>query len=154
MLGPDGLPGLTPPQVWGVALAAAYALDAPELVKMLQLEGAQALDEATILAAKSAATIMAMNNVYYRSTHLMEDEELKRLPVRLRMNVIGKPGVDKMLFEAMCFAVSALAGCGQCLTAHGHEMRKAGASTEYLQGLLRLTSVLSGVDRVLRIREL
>src|SRR4051812_373602 len=45
-----------------------------------------------LAAAKAAAAIMAMNNIYYRFTHLASAEDYKTLPARLHMNVIGKPG--------------------------------------------------------------
>ena len=35
---------------------------------------------------------MGMNNVYYRSLHLMQNPEYRTLPARLRMNVIANPG--------------------------------------------------------------
>jgi lipoyl-dependent peroxiredoxin subunit D len=102
-------------------------------------------------ASKAAATIMAMNNVYYRSLHLMEDAEISKLPARLRMSVIGKPGIPKVDFELMCFAVSALAGCGQCLTAHLQELRKAGISHEGAQSALRIAATLNAADRAMKI---
>ena len=146
--------GLSAHQVWGTALACAYSIGSTELVQMVLTEGAADLDDPLKTAAQGAATIMAMNNVYYRSMHLMEDADLKRLPARLRMNIIGKPGVPKVDFELMCFAVSALAGCGQCLTSHLHELRKASLSDEGVQGALKIASVLSAADRALKIREL
>ena len=63
-------------------------------------------------SAKAAATIMAMNNVYYRAVHLAENVDLSSMPARLRMNVIGKPGIPKIDFELACLAVSAMTGCG------------------------------------------
>ena len=51
----------------------------------------QHLDAAHVNAAHAAAAVMAMNNVYYRFLHLVEDEEYAKLPARLRMNVIGNP---------------------------------------------------------------
>ena len=145
----DGAPGLTRAQIFGIALASSYSLASPSLVSAMLAEGD--LTEQTVEACKAAATIMAMNNVYYRSMHLMEDAEIKKLPARLRMSVIGKPGIEKVDFELMCFAVSALAGCGQCLTAHLHELRKAGISNEGAQSTLRIASTLSAADRALRI---
>lgn len=145
---------LSPRQTWGTALACAYALGSRELVELCGDEGGAVIDDALRTAARAAATIMAMNNVYYRSTHLMDDAALKKMPARLRMNVIGKPGIDKAEFELMSFAVSALAGCGQCLTAHLHELRKAGLSDEAVQTALRLSSVLNAAAAALKIREL
>lgn len=143
----EGAPGLTAAQIDGVALSCAFALTSPALIEVLSAKvSAEVLE-----ASKAAATIMAMNNVYYRAQHLMEDEELKKLPARLRMSVIGKPGIPKSDFELMSFAVSALAGCGQCLTSHLHELRKAGVTTEGAQSTLRIASVLAAADRALRI---
>jgi alkyl hydroperoxide reductase subunit D len=154
VLATEGAPGLTPAQVWGVALASSYALGSQTLAQMVLAESAGKLDDATLEAARAAATIMAMNNVYYRATHLMEDAEMKKLPARLRMNVIGKPGIPKQDFELMSFAVSALAGCGQCLTAHLNELRKSGLSNEGSQSALRIASVLNAAHTALKIKEL
>ena len=52
------------------------------------------LERSSVEGARAAAAIMGMNNVYYRFLHLVEDEEYARLPARLRMNVIGNPGID------------------------------------------------------------
>ena len=46
---------------------------------------------------------MGMNNVYYRFLHLVEDEEYGKLPARLRMNVIGNPGIDRLDFELIAW---------------------------------------------------
>lgn len=154
VLSADANPGLTPKQIWGVALASGYALESGALVKMILTEGASHLDDATVEAAKAAATIMAMNNVYYRGLHLMEDAELKKLPARLRMNVIGKPGIEKIDFELMSFAISAIGACGQCLTAHLHELRKASVSNEGIQASLKIASVLNATVRAVKIANL
>lgn len=143
----EGAPGLTAAQIDGTALACAFSLGTASLVAVLS----EKVTPEVLEASKSAATIMAMNNVYYRAQHLMEDEELKKLPAKLRMTVIGKPGIPKVDFELMSFAVSALAGCGQCLTSHLHELRKAGVSNEGAQSALRIASVLAAADRALRI---
>lgn len=152
VLSEEGAPGLTLTQIWGTALACAYAVDSGDLVEAIVREGsATYLDDAHREAARGAATIMAMNNVYYRAIHLMEDPGLQKLPARLRMNVIGKPGIEKVEFEAMCFAVSAIAGCGQCLTSHKSELLKAGITELGVHSLLRIASVIKAADQALRI---
>ena len=60
---------------------------------------------------------MAMNNIYYRFVHLVHAADYKTLPAKLRMNVMAKPGVDKVDFELWSLAVSAINGCGMCLEA-------------------------------------
>ena len=151
VLSPEGSPGLSSHQIWGVALSVAYALRSTDLVSTILNEGAAELDDATVTAAKSAASIMAMNNVYYRSQHLLDDPELKKLPARLRMNVIGKPGIERVNFELMSFAISALAGCGQCLASHLNELRKAGLSVDGAQSGIKIASVLNAAQTALTI---
>jgi alkyl hydroperoxide reductase subunit D len=154
VLSEQGAPGLGAYQISVIGLACAYSLGSAALTQAILADAQGVLDDTAKESARAAATIMAMNNVYYRSTHLLDDAELKKLPARLRMNVIGKPGVAKSDFELMCFAVSALAGCGQCLTSHLHELRKAGVSDEAVQSSLRIASVLNAADRALKIKEL
>ena len=47
----------------------------------------------------AAASIMAMNNVYYRFTHLVGGD-YATLPARLRMNVMAQPGVGEGGFSS------------------------------------------------------
>ena len=96
-------------------------------------------------AAKAAAAIMAMNNIYYRFVHLASAADYKTLPARLRMNVIAKPGVEKVDFELWSLAVSAVNGCGMCIDSHEHELRKAGLSAEQIQAAIRIASVVHAV---------
>ena len=71
--------------------------------------------------------------------------DLKTLPARLRMNVIGKPGVDKADFELWCLAVSAMNGCGVCIDSHEKILRKAGLSAEQIQAAIRIAAVVHAV---------
>ena len=100
-------------------------------------------------AAKAAAAIMAMNNIYYRFTHLASAPDYKTLPARLRMNVIGKPGVDKMDFELWCLAVSAIIGCGVCVDSHEKVLRDCGMSAEQIQAAVRIAAVVHAVAATL-----
>src|SRR3546814_4876536 len=96
---------------------------------------------------------MAMNNVYYRFVHIAANKEYGKLPARLRMNVIGKPGVEKVDFELWSLAVSAINGCGMCIDAHEHELRKGGLPTEAIQAAVRIASVVPAVATVLDAEE-
>jgi lipoyl-dependent peroxiredoxin subunit D len=151
VLSEEGAPGLSRAQIWGTALACAYATKARSLIEAIEAASAEHLNEAVRDSAKSAATIMAMNNVYYRFTHLMEDKVFTTMPARLRMSVIGKPGIEKTDFELMCLAVSALSGCGACMNAHVREARKAGVSDEGSQSAVRIASVLNAAAQAVSI---
>lgn len=139
----EGSPDLTKNQIGGVALASAYATKNSNLIKAVLQEFSSNLTEAEINASQSAATIMAMNNIYYRFIHLVNDKSYLPMPAKLRMNVIGNPGVEKSNFELNCLAVSAINGCGMCIEAHTHELLKAGISKIGIQSCVRIAAVLN-----------
>lgn len=145
VLSPEGAPGLEVNQIFGVALAAAIASRNLELSKTISALVKENVDDATFQAAQAAAAIMAMNNIYYRSLHLMSEPEYLTMPAKLRMNVIGKPGVPKQDFELYSLAVSAVNGCGMCLDAHEKELRKHDMTKEAIQSALRIAAVIHAV---------
>ena len=93
--------------------------------------------------------MMGMNNIYYRFLHLVEDEEYGRLPARLRMSVIGNPGIERIDFELCSLAVSAINGCGACVASHERQLRQHGLSREAVQSAVRIAAVVHAVARVL-----
>ncbi len=140
---------LSDQQKWGCFVAAAHAVGVGPVVKAVEASAAEAgFSEEAKTAAKAAAAIMAMNNVYYRTLHLMKNPEYRTLPARLRMNVMANPGVDKTDFELWSFTVSAVNGCGMCLDAHEEELRKRGVPNTAVQAALRIASVVNAVSRV------
>jgi lipoyl-dependent peroxiredoxin subunit D len=144
-----GAPGLTERQIWAVALAAASASRNAAFSRDLQTLAVQHLDAAHVSAAHAAAAVMAMNNVYYRFVHLVEDEEYAKLPARLRMNVIGAPGIAKADFELLALAVSAINGCGTCVASHERQLRQHGLTREAVQSAVRIAATVHAVARVL-----
>jgi alkyl hydroperoxide reductase subunit D len=149
VLSAAGAPGLSERQIWAVALAAAGASRNAEFTRRLQALAAQHLDAAHVNAAQAAAAIMGMNNVYYRFLHLVEDEEYAKLPARLRMSVIGNPGIAKADFELLALAVSAINGCGSCVAAHERQLRQHGFEREAVQSAVRIAATVHAVARVL-----
>ncbi|MEP0313657.1 carboxymuconolactone decarboxylase family protein, partial [Hyphomonas sp.] len=81
--------------------------------------------------------------------HLISNATYRTLPAKLRMNVIGAPGIEKADFELYSLGVSAVNGCGMCLDAHEAELRKHGLSTEQIQAGIRIGAVVNAVARVL-----
>jgi alkyl hydroperoxide reductase subunit D len=142
ILSEEGSPDLKQNQIYGIALASAYATKNPALVRAV-LEDATVLSDAEKNATKSAASIMAMNNIYYRFSHLVSDKDFSKMPAKLRMNVIANSGVEKLDFELYCLAVSAINGCGMCMDAHVHEVLKAGISKLGVQSAIRIASVIN-----------
>ena len=140
---------LTDQQKYGCLLACAHALGQPEVVRAAEAEAGERLSPEARTAAKAAAAIMGMNNVYYRAVHLLSNEVYGSLPAKLRMNVIAKPGVEKADFELFSLAVSAVNACGMCLDAHEAELRKHDVTSERIQAALRIAAVVNAVSRVL-----
>lgn len=134
---------LSQQQLWGCFLACALATRQADVITAIEADATSRLSAEARNAACGAATIMAMNNVYYRSVHLMTNKEYQNLPAKLRMNLIGNPGVDKVDFELWSFAVSAISGCGMCLDAHETHLVKAGLSTEQIQCALRIAATVN-----------
>ncbi|MDP2765812.1 MAG: carboxymuconolactone decarboxylase family protein [Brevundimonas sp.] len=135
-------------QKWGCFLASAHAVGVAPVVKAIEAQAATVLSPEAMNAAKAAAAIMGMNNIYYRSLHLMKNQEYTTIPARLRMNILANPGVDKMDFELWSTAVSAVNGCDSCLDAHEGALRKHGVPATQVQAALRIGAVVHAASRI------
>lgn len=136
---------LSPQAKYGLFVACAIATRNPTVVAALEAVAAQHLSPAALAAAKSAASIMAMNNVYYRFVHLASNKDYATMPARLRMNVIANPGVDKVDFELWSLAVSAINGCGTCIDAHEKTLNEAGINAATIQTAVRFAAIIQSV---------
>ena len=139
----EGAPDLTINQIMGIALTSAHTTRNREIILHFEEDAALHVLPAEKQAAKAAATIMAMNNVYYRFTHLVQDEEFSKMPAKLRMNIIANSGIPKLDFELYCLAASAINGCGMCMEAHVHEVIKGGVSKLGVQSAIRIAAVIN-----------
>lgn len=148
----DGATGLSELQLTSTAYACALAtkntLLSEATLGLLDSVTDEAKD-AYIKAARTAAGLMAMNNVYYRFIHLSEHEALKRMPAKLRMQAIGNPGIEKNDFELMCLAVSAIGGCGMCIKSHIDVLEKHGVSIDAIQSSARIAAVINATAHAL-----
>ncbi len=142
-------PALTEQQRAGAFIASALAARNSEVTDAIMAEFAPRLAPEALEAAKASAAIMAMNNIYYRFTHLASAPDYRTMPAKLRMNVIGKPGIEKPDFELWSLAVSAINGCGMCIDAHERELRRAGLAAEAIQAAVRIAAVVHAVAAVL-----
>ncbi|WEK42541.1 MAG: carboxymuconolactone decarboxylase family protein [Candidatus Sphingomonas colombiensis] len=133
---------------YGTLLACAHGSGHKPLVDATEAEVADKLSPEAANAARAAAAVMAMNNVYYRFVHLASNEEYGKMPAKLRMNVIGAPGIDKVDFELFSLAVSAMNGCGMCIDSHEHVLKKSGATAEMIQTAARIGAVMKAVATV------
>lgn len=139
---------LTPQQLWGTLVASAIASRSDELTEVVLREAAEHLSAQALEAAKSAASIMGMNNIFYRFTHLAKNEKYGTLPARLRMNAIRTHGIEQVDFELWCTAVSAINGCGACVDSHERVVREKGLPEETIIAAIRVAAVVHGLATV------
>lgn len=138
---------LTPQQLAGTFIVSALASRNAAVIRAILAEFGPKLSPEALVAAKAAASIMAMNNVYYRFVHLAGGD-YANMPARLRMNIIGKPGVEKVDFELWSLAVSAVNGCGMCIESHEKVLRSGGMTTEQIQAAVRVAAVVHAVAAI------
>jgi alkyl hydroperoxide reductase subunit D len=136
-------------QLWGTMLASALAGRNEFVIAQITAEAAEHLSAEAMEASKAAAAIMAMNNVYYRFVHLASNKEYQTMQAKLRMNIIGNPGIDKMDFELWSLAVSVVNACGMCIDAHEAQLAQHGVSKEQIQTAARIAAVIHAASAVL-----
>ena len=141
----SGAPGLNDKQIWSIALASAIASRNTGFARSIEAQSRTHLADVEVQGAKAAAAIMGMNNIYYRFLHLVEDHEYQSMPARLRMNVIANHGIDKLDFELISLAVSAVNGCGLCVTSHEKKLRQHEVSREAIQSAVRIAATVHAV---------
>ncbi|HEX3596155.1 MAG TPA: carboxymuconolactone decarboxylase family protein [Polyangiaceae bacterium] len=141
VLGPGTL---TAAQVWGTAIASAYAARHPGLVAAILAEAQVAeVPSAVVEDARAAAVLMAMNNVFYRFRHMVDKEEYLQKPARLRMQRIAKISSNKADFELFCLAVSAINGCETCVRSHEANVVEQGLTSDHVLDAVRIASTVN-----------
>jgi alkyl hydroperoxide reductase subunit D len=146
-------PNLNEAQIWGTALVAAIAARNPRVLQAVSAEAAKHLSPENLRAAKGAAAIMAMNNIYYRFTHVVSAKEYQTMRAGLRMNIIANHGVSGLDFELWSLAVSAINGCSMCMDSHEKAVVEKGASREVVQSVVKIAAVVNAVAVTLEAEE-
>ena len=145
VLSESGAPGLSGKQIALIALASAISARHDALTAALAAEAGRHASAQELDGARTAAALMAMNNVYYRFTHLVGESEYATLRAGLRMNAMANPGCDKLDFELCSLAVSAINGCGMCMDSHEKTLRKHAVSAQAVQSAVRIAAVVNAV---------
>jgi lipoyl-dependent peroxiredoxin subunit D len=135
---------LTPEQRWGVAVACAYASRNDRLKEAILEEAKKALPnpEPVLEDARAAASLMGMNNVYYRFRHMVGKESYSTKRPGLRMNRMAQVQTNKVDFELVCLAVSAINGCEMCVQSHEKVVIDGGLTEDQVHDAVRIASVI------------
>ena len=129
-----------------IALAAAFATGNSKLWTWVHSQLANRVEAD---AALTAASLMAMNNVWYPYVEMADDANLTGLPAQLRMNAISTHGgTTKGRFEAYSLAASIVGKCHFCVKAHYETLKKEGYTVEQLRDIGRIAAVMTSVSKV------
>lgn len=138
-------------QLWGVALASAYFLGVPKITDALAADAkAAGVSDALVEDAQAAATLMAMNTIYYRFRHLVGKEDYAKKSARLRMTWMARPKTNKATFELMSIAIAALEGCELCIKNHEASILAQGLTEDHVHDAVRIAAILKGATVALQ----
>ena len=133
------------PEVAGaVAVAAAYAAGGDYSAFH------EKTNDVEFNAARVAAALMGMNNIWYPFVEMTGDADLQGLPAGLRMNAYATAGgTTKDRFEAYALAASIVGKCHFCVRSHYDLLKTHGWTTKQLQDVGRIAAVVAGVVKAL-----
>lgn len=145
----DPSSALTAKQIHMIAVASALAVKSQGVLDYIQSKlGHLSSDELT--AVKGAVALMSMNNIYYRTLHLLSEKSYSKERANLRMTLMQDPGCDKTDFELMSMAVSAINGCGMCLDAHEKTLRGShSVSTGSILHTIKIGAVMNALGQII-----
>jgi len=102
-----------------------------------------------IAEAVGCASLLALNNVFYRFRHFTGKEKYTQIPARVRMQLMSNPVTGKEFFELMSIAVSAVNGCEMCVNAHEKSILGLGATEERIFDAVRIASIVTSAGKVI-----
>ena len=121
-----GAPGLSDQQIWSVALASRH-----RLAQRARSRARSRRPRGDVPGCGPSAGRARGGGHHGDEQHLLplpasgRGRRVSGLPARLRMNVLANPGIDKLDFELLSLAVSAINGCGLCISSHEKKLRAA-----------------------------
>ena len=133
-----------------VALSIAVNNNNAVLINFLEKH---ALDKGAtaeeIAEAAGCASLLALNNVFYRFRHFTGKEKYSQIPARVRMQLMSSPVTGKEFFELMSIAVSAVNGCEMCVNAHEKSILALGSTEERVFDAVRIASIITATGKVI-----
>jgi len=130
-------------QVWGTAIACAFATRNGALKAAIEADArAAGIGDGVVADGKAAAVLMGMNNVFYRFKHVIGKEDYEKKPARLRMQRLAQVTSNKVDFELFCLAVSAINNCQSCMAAHEAAVIKGGLTEDHVHDSVRIAATI------------
>ena len=131
------------------AYAAAITAANGELAYAIESGSVLSQNATVVNAAKTAASLMGMNNVYYPFVEMTGDSELKQLPPGIRMQAyMNHAGVTKKQFEMFALCASIVGKCHHCVKNHYDVLKKEGMTTQELQHVGKIAAVINAIGKI------
>lgn len=105
----------------------------PIVTAAMEAAAGTVMTPAAVDAAKSAASVMPMNNVYYRFVHLASNPEYKTRPARLRMNWLAIPLWTEPILSCGPSQSAQSTGAGPVWTPMRRRCGKSGFGSDTIQ---------------------
>ena len=145
----DPTSALTEKQIHMIAVASGLAIKSQPVLGYIR-EKCGELTPEELTAVRGAVALMSMNNIYYRTLHLLTDKSYLKERANLRMTLMQDPGCAKVDFELMSTAVSAINGCGMCLDAHEKTLRGGeSVSQGSILHTVKIAAVMNALSQVI-----
>ena len=138
-------------QLYGLILISSFTTQLNSLKDAALEETKEFIDEELMEDIYGAYSIMSMNAIYYRFTHLSAENDYFTMPANLRMQYLSKYKIDKSDFEMLCLAVAIIIGCGKCINAHENILRENNISKLQIQTVARVASIVNSIANVIRV---
>lgn len=140
---------LSEPLRYAVALACARASRSSVLSDALAALCLEKGGAPYVNDALASASLMGMNNIFYRFRHMVHKDSYQKMHPRLRMQRLSKPETTKAEFELLSLAVSAINGCEVCVQAHEKTATDHGVTEENVVDAVRIAATVHGLAAAL-----
>ena len=146
-----GSSNLTKKEAYLLALSVAVnEKNNPLIVAFKNLAIKETATEEEIGEVHACASLMSVNNIFYRFRHFMAGNEYyNNHPLGLRMGLMLNPVMGKPLFELMSLVISAINGCEKCVVSHEHSVKAQNATEPRIYDAIRLGAVIKGLCTVI-----
>ena len=137
--------------LYGIILISSLATKDDSLKKAALKEVKEFIDDDYINDVYGAYSLMAMNSIYYRFTHLATEFDYSSMPANLRMQFMTKHKMESTDFEMLCLAVAAIIGCGKCINAHDVILRNNNISSQSIQTVVRVAAIVNAISSIIKV---
>lgn len=129
-----------------VAVNEKFDLLKESFTRLCKKENATEQEIAEIIAC---ASLMNINNVFYRFRHFMHKEFYDNQPAGIKMSIMVNPVLGKEFFELTSLVLSSINGCERCVTSHEKSVLQHGSSESRVFEAVKLGAVIKGLITIL-----